>query len=168
MAAPAPQNRLAPPGRHLSDGMSTVVAFELDTAPSSATALRFWDITVKPMGISQREKIDQTTMWNQDRHTFAPRYLYEVTDCEVQCAYNPQFLTKILEMVGVVQVISVIFSNGDKWSDYGWISAFEPDANEEGTMPRATITVVFGGEDPDDCYNEAEPVFTDLLTGTCN
>jgi hypothetical protein len=163
MANATPQTRLPPARHHLRDGQSTFVAIDL------AETISFWEITVKPPAMDLGDPVDQTTMWNSARRTQAPRNLYSLGNVEIECAYNPKVYDEILALIGIVRAISVEFSNHDQVTDWGWLNTFDPQPAAEGEMPRATVTICFGGEDPypHGCWQESVPVWTDFDTGTC-
>lgn len=161
MAAPTPTTRGTPDGIKLKDGYSTKITLSLDTT------IEFWEKTVKPPGMDGGDKIDQTTMLNDDWRTFASRSLITLTDSTIKAAYDPNLYNAILGLVNVqkigssAQIITVTFPDGSTLAYYGFLQSFEPDEMVEGTQPTATIVLAPTNYDPVNNV-EAAPVLTSV------
>lgn len=161
MAAPSATPRGTPTGIKLKDGYSTRITLALDTTIS------FWEKTIQPPGIDGGEKIEQTTMLNDDWRTFAARALTTLTDSTVKVAYDPNLYNSILSQVNVqkvgssAQVITITFPDGSTLAYYGYLQSFAPDELVEGTQPTATVMIVATNYDPVNNV-EAAPVLTSV------
>lgn len=136
MAAPTPTVRVTPGGIMLKDGYRTLITFSRDTDVS------LWEKKVTPFGLDGRESIDQTTMWNNDYVTKAPRSLVDTTDGSMTCSYDPAVYTQLVAMLNVEQTITYTVSDGTTVAVYGYLQKFEPQEMEEGTQPEAKVTIV--------------------------
>jgi hypothetical protein len=57
-------------------------------------------------------------------------------------AYDPAFLTDVLAMVNINQLITITFPDNSTWKFWGWLDTFTPNANVEGEQPTAQCTVI--------------------------
>ena len=135
MAVPSTIARILPPGIHLDDGFSTLIAFEDDTN------IDFWEKTVQPPGFDGGDEIDITTMHNITYRTFAPRSLVTLTEMSTTVAYDPDAWNQILSIINVVMSITVTFPDASTMDFFGFLKTFEPQDMEEGAQPEANITV---------------------------
>lgn len=142
MAAPTPVTRVTPGGVKLKDGYPTRVAFSLDPDVS------LWEKSVKPPGMDGGDPIDQTTMWNEDFRTRAPRSLVTLTESTFKAAYDPDVYNQLMAMLNKEQTITDVLPDGSTLSYYGFMQKFEPDDHVEGTQPEATVTIVPTNFDP--------------------
>lgn len=154
-AAPTPSVRGTPAGYKLKDGYSTKIAF------ASNLTVEFWEKTVQPTGMDGLEKIDQTTMHNNQWRTFRPRALVTQTDSTLKVAYNPLVNTSILSLVNKEDTITEIFPDGSTKAYYGFLKSFIPDAHEEGKQPEATIVICATNFDKTNNV-EAGPAYSDV------
>lgn len=154
MAAPTVTARGTPAGRKMPDGFSTTIAFANDTV------VQIWEKTVKPPGIDGGDKIEQTTMLNSQWRTMAPRSLKTLTDAEAEYAYDPDCLSRILNLINVRQSITVKFPDGTTLAFYGYLQKFEPDTLEEGKQPTAKGMIIPTNYDPVNNV-EAGPLITE-------
>lgn len=159
MAAPVATARGVPAGIKMKDGFQSFITF------SGNTTVAFWEKTVKPPGIDGGDKIKQTTMHNDNVHTYAARYLVDITDTQTTVAYDPAVWDSIFLLVNVPQTITVTFSDGSTLAFFGYLKSFEPQEMVEGEQPEAQITIVATNVDPLSC-EEALPVMTPG-TGSC-
>lgn len=136
MAAPIATARQTPAGRRLLDGFSTKITFSRDPA------LSLWEVTVKPPGIDGGESINTSTMHNVTWETKAARQLKTLTDSTFKAAYDPAVITDLVDMINVYQTITIRYPDGSTEAFYGFLQKFEPDENQEGTMPTASCTIV--------------------------
>ena len=154
MGQASPTVRGTPLGRMLEDGYQSLITFS--TQPTVA----LWEKTVGPGGYDGGEKIDVTTMHNQNRRTYASRSLYDKTDGQSTCGYDPNVEPAIRGLINVVQEITITYPNGDTEADWGYLQKFERNEMSEGEMPEATITIVFTGRDSSGV--EQAPLLTPL------
>ena len=141
MGQATPTVRGTPVGRMLEDGYQSLITFE------SNPTIALWEKTVGPGGIDGGEKIDVTTMHNVTRRTYALRSLWEKTDGQSTCGYDPNVEPQIRALINVNQRITITYPNGDTEADWGALTKFERNEMSEGEMPEATVTIVFTGRD---------------------
>lgn len=141
MGQASPTVRGTPNGRMLEDGYQSLITF----ANNPTVAL--WEKTVGPGGYDGGEKIDITTMHNQNRRTYAARSLYDKTDGQSTVGYDPNVEPQIRALINQPQEITITYPNGDTEADWGYLQKFERNEMSEGEMPEATITIVFTGRD---------------------
>lgn len=149
MAAPVAVARGNPVGTKLKDGFQAFISF------SSNPAVGLWEKTVKPPGMDGGDKIKQSTMHNEELHTYAARWLVDITDSQTTVAYDPAAWDSIYALVNVPQTISVEFSDGSVLAFFGYLKMFDPAEMVEGEQPEATITIVATNVDPINCTEEA-------------
>ncbi len=136
MAAPTPTARVAPTGRKLKQGYRSTITFDRDTN------VNLFEKTTKPPGIDGGDPVDQTTMFNNDYRTMAPRELVTLTPITYKAAYDPVVITELLAMVNIEQTITETFPDGSTVAYYGYLRSVEFDELVEGTQPECTVTVV--------------------------
>ena len=154
MAAPSPTTRSTPFGRMLEDGYQSLITFSLK--PDIA----IWEKAVGPGGIDGGEKIDVTTQHNRYRRTYGARSLWDKTDSENTCAYDPNNFNDIRGMINQEQTITITYPNGDTEADFGVLQKFERNQLQEGEFPEASFTIFFTGKDSSG--TEQVPVVTPL------
>lgn len=142
MAAPVATDRSVPVGFMLKNGYQALITFSI------APDLELWEKVVTPPGYSFGEKIDITTQHNKQVRTAASRRLAEVKDAKFTCAYDPEFYDDFLNFAGINQTITKTFPDGSQLAFYGYLSDFEPDGEEEGKQPDATVTIKVTNTDP--------------------
>lgn len=135
MAAPVATARGTPSGLKLKDGYQSMITF------ASAPTIGLWEKTVKPPGMDGGDKIDTTTMFNNDLRTYEPRQLVTMTPGGATCAYDPGALTTILNLINRKDTITVRFTDGSTWSFFGFLKSFAPGDLAEGAMPEATVEI---------------------------
>jgi len=155
MAAPTITARSTPGGIALQDGFSTLITFTVDPDIS------FWEKTVKPPGIDNRDPIDTSTMHNTSVVTKAARALNELTSGSTKVAYDPNVYTQILAICGTEGSINVMFPDGSTLSFYGHLRSFEADDIVEGEQPEATVAFEVTNWDPVNRV-EVSPVMTSV------
>jgi hypothetical protein len=128
--------RVTPDGIKLTDGYQCLIAF------AENTDIALWEKTVKPPGIEGGDAVDITTQHNEEWRTSAPRSLKTLTPIQVTAAYDPAVFESILDMVNVVQWITLHWPDGSTYDFVGYLKTFEPAALAEGTQPEATVTIV--------------------------
>ncbi len=134
----------------LEDGYQTLVSFALHPT------ILLKEKEVTPFGMEGGERIDITTMRNEQVRTYAPQGLIEATEMTVVCAYDPAILTTLLSALNVPDVVDITHSDGSGWSFYGYIKSAVPSANTIGEQPTMTITIV--PTNTDGTGNEVVPV----------
>jgi len=134
--------RIAPVGINLSDGFSTVIAFNADPNVS------FWEKTVTPIGLDGGDAIETTTMHNLAVRTMAARSLQTTTDAAVTAAYDPVVYDQIQALINVEDSITINFSNGDTLDFFGFLKSFIPGEAVEGEQPEAAIVIISTNTDP--------------------
>lgn len=142
MTAPAPTARTTPGGNAIIDGYQTLITFAADPDVS------IWEKTVKPPGIDGGDKIDITTMHNEELRTFAARSLKTLTDGSSKVAYDAAFYEQAKSLVNVETAITITFRTGDTLVFYGYLQKFEADDLAEGSQPEATVSFVATNRDP--------------------
>lgn len=157
MAAPQPTARATPGGTALCDGFSTLITLENDTN------IEFREVEVQPFGIDGGEKIDTTDMHNSAVMTYCPQSLYEVTDANFTCRYDPAVLPSIISQINVKQEITISHSDGSTWAAWGYLRSFTPANNTKGTTPTAAGVISFCNTDASGA--EYGPEY-DAATGT--
>lgn len=142
MTAPSPTDRVTPVGTRLGNGHATLITLAADTDVS------FWEVSVKPFGLDGGEMVNTSTMHNTTVHTKAPSALIDITDATGSAAYDPAVLDQILALLNVPTTVTITHPNGDQWAAYGCLRMFDPDENEEGTMPTASYAIGFTNTNP--------------------
>ena len=122
----------------LDDGFPTSVTF----SASTSAALYFAEVSVTPPGISAGGENDTTTMKNTAWRTKAPKQLKTLTAMTDECKWDPAVYDEILSMIGVNQQITVTFPDDSTYVFWGWVDTFAPQAITEGTMGKATVTII--------------------------
>lgn len=124
-----------PTGKRLDDGHSTKIEFSM--TPNVA----LWEKTVKPPGLDGGDPNDTTTMRNTVYRTMAPRKLKTLTPVTVKCAYDEGDYANILAMININQLVGVRWPTGRPWTFWAYLRSFEPDENQEGAQPTATVVI---------------------------
>lgn len=144
MGTPAHTARVAPVGRKLEDGHSTIVTFSADPDVS------FWEQAVTPPGIDGGEPIPSTTMHNVTWRTMVPRSLKTLTPMTLTAAYDPRVYDQIVSLINVQGSVSILFSDSSYVDFFGYLQKFEPQQLTEGAQPLVQITIVPTNTDPSD------------------
>jgi len=155
MAAPTPTARVTPSGIMLRRGWKTLITFALDTDIS------IWEKSVQGAGQTIGDKIDITTMWNNDYKTSAPPALIEGTECKVTFAYDPACKSQIEAILGVPTTITERSPDGSTYCYYGYLQDVEWGENQIDEFPEGTMTVVQTNSDHVNNV-EAGPVLTSV------
>lgn len=158
MSVPQPTARGTPGGTALDDGWQTVVTFENDAT------VEFRETEVQPFGIDGGERIDITDMHNVNVMTYAPQSLYDVTDANFTCRYDPAVLPAIIALINVKQTITITHSDGSTWNAFGYLRSFTPASNTRGTTPTASGVISFCNTDASG--DESAPDYHVNATGT--
>ena len=135
MAAPSATARGTPSGLMMKDGYRCLITF------ASAPTIGFWEKTVKPPGFDGGDKIDITTMFNNDLRTFEPRQLITMTPGGATAAYDPGVLTAIMSLINRKDTITVRFTDGSTWAFFGFLKSFTPNDLSEGSHPEAQVEI---------------------------
>ena len=122
----------------IDDGHSTTISF--GSTPSGETLL-FWEKEVTPPGMSGGGPNDTTTMRNTLWRTMAPKKLITLTSGSFVASYDPGVFEQILAMLNVNTQIEVTYPNGDKYTFWGWLDEFTPNACVEGEQPTANVSI---------------------------
>lgn len=149
---PTPTVRTVPTGYKMPDGYRTVIT--LAKNPS----IEFWEKQVTPIGFDGGEKIDTTTMHNNQVRTADHRHLVTITDGQATVAYDPDSLPEIYGAINEPDVITERYPNGGTYCYYGFLKSFQRSALVEGQFPEATA--MFAVTNQDTSGNEAPPVYT--------
>jgi hypothetical protein len=128
----------------LDDGYSTKIQFTVGAGASGTT---IWEKTVTPPGVSAGGEIDITTMHNVTWRTRNPKALKTLSNASFTAAYDPIFYDDLLAMIGVNQLITIEFPDGDSLDFWGWLDEFTPGANSEGEQPTADCTIIPSNKD---------------------
>lgn len=153
---PVATARGTPGGLKLRDGFKCLITF------SANPTIKLWEKTVDIGGLNLGEKIDQTTMHNSRRRTYAPRQLHEVTDTTMICAFDPAVRSQIDAIIGIPMTITRYFSDGTTWADYGWLNMFEVQTVEEGSQPEAEVQICYSSEDHAASWVESAGVIVEI------
>lgn len=157
MSAPVATARGTPSGLKMKDGYRALITF------ASNPTVGLWEKTVKPPGFDGGDKIDTTTMFNDDLRTFEPRQLITMTPGGATCAYDPGVLSAIMSLINRKDTITVRFTDGTTWAFFGFLKSFTPGDMSEGAMPEATVEIEPTNKDSSDV--EQLPVVVSV-TGT--
>ncbi len=156
--APTPAARVAPSGLKLQDGKGpTKATFTF----SADTNWNLFDIEVGIPGFDAGEPVDTTTQFNNVWRTMFLRVLFTLTEFTVVGAFDPVLFTEVLAQKGVNGTGTINFPDGSTLAFYCGIRQMEFDAMVEGTMPRATLTIVPTNTDPV-TFAEEGPVLTSV------
>jgi len=120
----------------MKDGYQCLITFALEAA------VKMWEKTAKPPGISGGGAIDITTMHNTAVRTNSPKSLYTVSESTLSVAWDPALYLQIIAMINKNQLITVTFPDTSTLAFYGWIDEFSPGDLEEGSQPMADITII--------------------------
>lgn len=158
MTAPTPTARTEPTVALLENGYQSLITFATD----SDVAL--FEKSTTPPAIDGGEAIDITTMFNLVAKTKAPQALYDLSDGQMTCGYNPAVYDGIIALVNLIagQTITQHFPDGSSLAYFGYLKSFAPAALTNGTFPEATVTIVATNRDPSDTSGTGEeaPVYT--------
>lgn len=138
--------------RRLDDGYQTLVTF------AEEENVKFWEKSVTPPGVDSGGETDTTTMHNSTWRTKSPKALKMLTESSMTAAYDPAVYPQIVTMVGVNQLITVTFPDGDTLAFWGWIDKFTPGDHVEGEQPTADVTIMPSNQDASGA--EVGPVHT--------
>lgn len=141
MAAPTPTVRGTPTLLALRDGYSSKVTIGLNSA------INFYEKVPTFQGYEGGPRIDQTTMFNTTRRTYAPQSLVDMTTLSMKVAYNPAVIASIFSVINQPTTITQTWRNGETLADYGYLRSFKPDPLEIGKQPEATVEIEFTGTD---------------------
>lgn len=159
MAAPTPTARGTPSGRMLENQFRTKITLARNTTIS------FWEQTVKPPGMTSRGKIQISTMFNSEFHTFAPKKLIEVGDITGKAAYDPAVATQIRATMRIPDTITVTHPDGSTEAHFGYLDEWMPGENvTDDGFPLADFKICVTSWDHTNEV-EAGPVITSV-TGT--
>ena len=154
MAAPTPTARITPTGWKMPDGFKSLITFK------NAPAVQFWEKTVKPPGFDGGDKIDTTTMHNIKYRTGAAKFLITLTESSAACAYDPDVIDNILNLVNQETTITITFPDHTTLAFYGFLNKFEMNDLKEGEMPEASVSIMPTNWDSVN-FVEAAPVLTE-------
>ncbi len=158
MVAPAVTTRTAPVGIPLENGYQILIAFSQDVDVS------LWEKSVKPPGLDGGDPIDITTQWNETYRTQAARSLIKMTDGGMTVGYDPAVYPQIAAIINKEGAITINLPDGSSLSFYGALRTFEPNDQNDGTMPEATCAITVTNRDPTTGDEEA-PVYTAPVGG---
>jgi len=129
----------------MTDGFPTTIEFSAGVSGITlSTVLAEKD--VQPPGFDAGGENDTSTMRNTAWRTKQPKSLKTLTDVNLTCAYAPEVLTEMEDMVGVNQLITITFPDAQTWAFWGWINTFTPNAVAEGAQPECTIGIMVGNQ----------------------
>ena len=156
MAAPSPTARGTPFGHRLKDGFKCFYTF------AALPKLSVWETEATPIGMDAGDKINTTTMFNVAVVTYAAPQLIDFTDGQFVGAYDPKVKTQLVSMLGVEQVITCTYSNGDTEAFYGFLKSAQFGSMVRNGMPTGTFVIVCTNVDP---INDVEEVPVITLSG---
>lgn len=158
-AAPAFADRVMPNGVRLDDGYQSLIVFR------NFAALRIWEKTVQPGALEGGDPIMTSTMLNECCETKAPQRLKGVDDIVVVAAYDAGAVETFWTMINVPDAITVIWPDGSRQAQWGYLRRAEFSPLTKGEQPEVTLTIVVTNWDPNECV-EACPEWEDG-TGSC-
>jgi hypothetical protein len=130
-----------PTGKKMGDGFKTLITFAL--APN----IHLYETEVQPPGGDAGGPNDTTTMRNNRFRTKQPKKLITVTPITGVAQYAPGIYPDIMNQLGVLQLITVTFPDGESISDYGWLDKFIPQRAREGQPSLADFTIEISNQD---------------------
>lgn len=138
----------------LEKGHSITVSIAADTT------IEFEEIEVQPPGVDGGDPIENHTQYSATWKTKAPSPLMELTELEMEVAYDPAVLgpSAIVAAINVETTITVFFPDGSKLAFYGYLKSFIPGTMSEDERPTASVVIQPTNRDPSD-GSEAGPVY---------
>ena len=139
MAAPSDTTRGTPSGIMLEEGLGCKIAF------SRLPTFSVKELETKPPALDNGEPIKITTHFNSRYHTKVSQALIDLKPFTVKVQYDPNSLNQaITTLIGPTAdgAITVSFPDGTKYTFYGYLQIFDPDALVPGQLPTATLTIV--------------------------
>ncbi len=130
----------------LNDGFPTTLTFSAGVSGVTLTSI-MKEKEVTPPGISAEGEVDTTTMRNTTYRTRVPKQLKTGTPASAVVAYDPALYDEILDLIGVNQAITITFPDTSTIVVWGWLDAFTPTGNVEGTQPTADLTIISSNVD---------------------
>ncbi len=155
---PTAAARVVPDGKKLQDGHGPTKATFTWTAD---TNWNLFDIEVGIPGFDAGEPVNTTTQFNATWRTKYMRTLFDLKEFQVTGAFDPILLTEILAAKGINGTGTITFPDGSTYAFYCGIRQLEFEKMVEGTMPKATVTIVPTNTDPI-TYAEEGPVLTSV------
>lgn len=153
MTSPSASTRTTPTGNMLENGYQSLITFAADDD------IDLWEVECTPPGIDGGDPIDITTMHNVNVMTKDARDLYEWTDMQFTCLYDPNVYSQIVSIINTKTTITQTFPDEATIAAYGYLRSFTPDSLARGTAPTATVVIVITNVDPSDGSEEI-PVIT--------
>lgn len=142
MAAPTQTSRTTPTGFKMPEGFKATYAF------ATQPAVKFWEDVVTPIGYDGGEAINTTTQHNVEVDTKDFSKLYEITDGEIEAAYDPDVISVIRSMINRKDSVTLWMPDGSNWCFYGGLTMFKGDPFERRKFPKAKIKIVVTNWDP--------------------
>jgi hypothetical protein len=148
MAAPtvplknSPVFTTPPTGQPMNEGYQTRMINSL------ALNAPLWPKTVQPPGMDGGEAIDVATMWNTVWRPMRPSTLLTLTEAVLVCAYDPDCVMQLLNILNREATITIKYPNFARYSFFGYYRTFEIAAHTRGAQPEATVTVQATNWDP--------------------
>lgn len=136
----------------IDDGFATLVEL---TTPAT---IKLYEKEVTPPGYDAGGRNDTTTMRNSAWRTAKPKKLKTATSLSYTAAFAGDVNDDILDAVGVNQLITVTFPEGDTLAVWGWLDKFTPNRFVEGSQPTADVTFEISNQD--NTGAEVAPVYT--------
>ena len=120
----------------LDDGYQTLISF------AANGSVKFYEKSVTPPGIDGGGETDTTTMLNNVWRTRNPKALKTLTNASTTVAYDPAVYPQIVALVGVNNLITITFPDGDTLAFWGWLDKFTPGEHTEGEQPTCEIEII--------------------------
>lgn len=136
----------------LDDGWQTLLTC------AAAPNIALYEKTVQPPGVIGGGANDTTTMHNEVWRTKSPKHLKELSDANMNCAYDPAVIDDIIAQVNVNQLWTVTYPDGSSETFWGWLDEFIPAEHKEGEQPTASVKIIPSNQDAD--LVETGPDFT--------
>lgn len=122
----------------MTDGFPTYLSFGVGY---SGVNVYFEEKELTPPGIDMGEMNDVTNMRNTAWRTFAFKKLKTLMETGMVCHYDPAFLSEVLSMMGVNQLLTLTMPDDSTWQFWGGLRNFVPQAHVEGEPPTAQLQI---------------------------
>ena len=119
----------------LENGHKTLISFAADTG------ILLDNIDLQPPGIDGGDKIDVTTMSNDEYMTFVGKSLKTLTDAQFSAAYDPAVYDEVIAILQVNNLITVTFPDLSTLAFWGFIDSFTPSSLVGQERPTADVVV---------------------------
>ena len=143
----------------MTDGFPTYLSFGVGY---SGVNVYFKEKELTPPGVDVGEMNDVTNMRNTTWRTAAFKKLKTLMESGMTCHYDPAFLSNVVSMIGVNQLLTLTMPDDSTWVFYGGLRSFVPGAHVEGEPPTAQLAIGITNHNGvgDALGTETAPVYT--------